>query len=183
MSAQEHGLAARALELRQAFDRSFAQREAARSEAQLELLLIRVRGHGYAVRLSQVLSLHADRKLVLAPSPRPDLLGLLGVRGQVAPVYDLGQLLGYGPGPAMRWSLLVRASAPFGLAFEHFDAHVRVSPDALVAVPADAETAPRLATASITREDGSRHVIDLSALIAEMTGSGRQHAPEQGERR
>jgi chemotaxis signal transduction protein len=172
----------RAAELREAFDRAFAAPEAAAGEAQLELLLIQVGGQGYALRLSQVLSLHADRRLVPVPSPRPDLLGLLGVRGQVAPVYDLGLLLGYDASPHLRWVVLVRAATPLALAFEQFDAQLRVPQSALLAT-ADAAAGHRFASASVATKNGARPVIDLAALAADLTSSKRRTAPERGERR
>jgi chemotaxis signal transduction protein len=94
MSPAERNLAHVAAELRETFDASFANAHAAEPPPELDLLEIRVAEHGYALRLSQVLALHADRKLVPVPGPRPELLGLVGMRGVVAPVYDLRLLLG-----------------------------------------------------------------------------------------
>jgi purine-binding chemotaxis protein CheW len=182
VSELERGMLERAADLREAFDRAFAAPEAAAGAAQLELLLIRVRGQDYALRLSQVLSLHADRRLVPVPSPRPELLGLLGVRGQVAPVYDLGLLLGYEASPHLRWVVLVRAATPLGLAFEQFDAQLRVPHSALLAT-ADAAAAHRFASASVATTNGARPVIDLAALAADLTDSKRRTLPEREGRR
>jgi purine-binding chemotaxis protein CheW len=179
----ERELHARAGELRRNFDRAFAHPETTPAAAQLELLLIRVRGHDYALRLDQVGALHEGRKLVAVPSPRPELRGLLGVRGQVTPVYDLGLLLGHAPGPAGRWVVLARGTAPFGVAFEHFEAYLRVPFSAMVAQAADATSPQRFATASVTSADGARPLIDLAALVADVTGSRRQGASEREERR
>src|SRR5204863_3892405 len=89
--------------LRQNFDQSFARAAGGAQPSQLDFLAIVVAGDAYAIRLSEVQSLHADRKLVAAPSVLPELLGVCGFRGVLMPVYDLARLLGYGPGQAARW--------------------------------------------------------------------------------
>jgi purine-binding chemotaxis protein CheW len=172
----------RAGELRNAFDRSFAEPEAVAVETQLELLLIRVRGQGYALRLGQVLSLHADRRLVAVPSPHPELLGLVGVRGQIVPVYDLSLLLGGAPAPNLRWVVLVRATTPLALAFEQFEAQLRVPHGALLEATGAAAT-HRFASASVATTKGARPVIDLAALAADLTDTKRKTAQEREARR
>lgn len=182
MTEHDSTLAGRAEQLRRAFDQGFAERDAESAEATLELLLVRVRGQGYALRLEQVAGLHADRKLVPVPSPRPELLGLVGLRGQVAPVYDLGLLLGYGAAAGARWVALVQSSAPLAVAFQEFEAHARV-PRAAVTTSGDAGAGQRFVTANVALADGVRPVIDLSALVAAVTQSRRHGAPEREERR
>jgi chemotaxis signal transduction protein len=112
--------------LRQEFDRSFTRGAAGTRQAELDFLAIRVAGDPYALRLSEVRSLHADRKLVPAPSLLPELLGLSGFRSILTPVYDLAQLLGYGPEPALRWLVVAEGASPIAFAFGGFDSHLRV---------------------------------------------------------
>lgn len=182
MSELDRSLFRRASELREAFDRSFAEAEPLAAEAPLELLLIRVRGNGYALRLGQVLSLQADRKLVPLPSSRPELLGLVGLRGQAVPVYDLSLLLGHAAGASMRWLALVRAASPLAVAFEHFEGQLR-APRAAVVVAAGAAPTHRFASASVATPDGARPVIDLTALVAELAASTRETKREREEQR
>src|SRR6478735_2800617 len=89
--------------LRQEFDQSFARAAGGPQPSQLDFLAIVVAGDPYTIRLAEVQSLHADRKLVTAPSLLPELLGICGFRSVLTPVYDLAQLLGYGAGHAARW--------------------------------------------------------------------------------
>ncbi len=117
-----------ASELAREFDRSFADPAGATDEEVEELLAIRVGGDAYAVRLRDVTGLVADRKIVPLPTPEPALMGIVGLRNGLAPVYSLAALLGYGPAAeAPRWLLLVGPGPQFGLAFPEFDGHRRVA--------------------------------------------------------
>lgn len=115
--------------LREQFDHSFAAADAATDTEQVDLLAIRIAGDRYALRLSEVASLHADRRLVAAPSLLPELLGIAGFRGVLTPVYSLGGLLGYPIEGTKKWLIVARWAAPIAFAFDLFDAHLRVPVD------------------------------------------------------
>jgi hypothetical protein len=184
MSWKANGLAAAAQELRAAFDRSFAEGQALDPVSRVDLLAIRSGEHGYALRLSEVLAVHTDRKVVSVPGPAPELLGLVGLRGLVVPVYDLRQLLGYSAGPVPRWLALARASSPFAVAFEAFDAHLRVPESDVVALDAGAAPPHRFAHGSVRTATGSRPLIHLPSLIEGVTrGNSRESSSEREERR
>ncbi len=178
--SREPGQSLSAMRLRSEFDQGFAGAHAPEAPAQLDLLLIRVAEHTYALRLDQVLAVHVDRKLVQAPGPRPELLGLVGVRGLVAPVYDLRRLLGYAPAGEPRWLALARGNAPFAVAFEHFERHLRV-PESDV-VLADVNLAGHaFASGSLRTGATALPVIDLLAILASVTHGKRSATPRQPE--
>jgi chemotaxis signal transduction protein len=163
----------RAAELRGDFDASFARAPDPATPPQLDLLVIRVAEHRYALRLSQVLAVHADRKLVAVPSPRADLLGLVGLRGAIAPVYDLGLLLGYGSTSAPRWLAHVRVATPLAVAFEHFEQHLRLPlADVTSALATEGAVHP-FATGSAKSTSGPLSIIDLPAIYQEVTSTRR----------
>jgi len=122
--------------LRQAFDQSFARALQPANLQLLEVLVVRIGGDGYAIRLADIRGLYADRRVVPVPSPLADLLGVTGFRGQVVPVYDLGALLGKTRRGALRWMVLVqtRGRDLRALAFDTFEAYAAVTADRLVAV-------------------------------------------------
>lgn len=164
-------------ELRSDFDRGFARAPDAAKLAELDLLLLRIGDQRYALPLSQVAALHADRKLTEAPSPRRELLGLVGLRGAVTPVYDLGALLGHETHGVPRWLVQVVGSSPLALAFEHFEAHVRVPLASLIQQAAAAST-------SVVLTDGTARLLDLHALFRSMQSSRRaESSTERGEER
>src|SRR6478752_4027205 len=169
-----------ATQLRADFDSVFARAHPAETPPQLDLLVIRVADHYYALDLAQVTALHADRKLTEAPSPRRELLGLVGLRGIVAPVYDLRVLLGYDAAASPRWLALVNAPAPFAIAFEHFERHLRVPTSELAALGAS-QSATR---GSVSTALGPVPLLDLAAVYAGFRHEGRaESAPERGEKR
>jgi chemotaxis signal transduction protein len=184
MSWQTGRAATTAEALRAAFDRSFAESQAKDAVSQVDLLAIRSGEHEYALRLSEVLAVHTDRKLVAVPGPMPELLGLVGLRGLVVPVYDLRQLLGYPAGPLPRWLALARATSPFAVAFEGFEAHLRVQASDVVAPEAGAAAPHRFARGSVRTAAGPRPLIHLPSLIEGVTrGNWRESSSEREERR
>ncbi|HTT79626.1 MAG TPA: chemotaxis protein CheW [Stellaceae bacterium] len=120
------------LRLRDAFDRSFAEARRPDPPAIEKLLAIRSGPEPYALRLSEIAGLYADRKITPLPGSVPALLGIAGFRGAIVPVYDLPALLGHRPEEAARW-LVTAAGAPIAFAFAALDGHLQVAPDAIVA--------------------------------------------------
>jgi chemotaxis signal transduction protein len=122
----------RALEMRATFDRSFAEPPRTEEAPLRDFLGVRVGTDPYAIRLADISGLFADRPVTPLASDDPTFLGIAGVRGAVVPVYDLGAFLGYPPGAARRWLLLIGRAA-LGLAFEAFEGHLRLPQAALAA--------------------------------------------------
>jgi chemotaxis signal transduction protein len=112
--------------LRRLFDSSFAAAASSMTGPLEDLLAIRVGADPYALRLSEIAGLHVDVKIVPVPSPVVQLLGIVSLRGRMAPVYDLAALLHYPPATAPRWMILAGAPQPVGFAFETFEEQLRV---------------------------------------------------------
>jgi purine-binding chemotaxis protein CheW len=146
------------------------------------LLVIGLADDDYAVSLDEVASLHADRKVVPVPSPRAELLGLVGVRGSVVPVYDLRQLLGYSRTATPRWLLVVRARAPFAVAFERLEAHLRLPRANLLEAPATRASARVFTRGSVETTTGPLPLLDLKELFRVVTGR-RDQPPTSEETR
>jgi chemotaxis signal transduction protein len=122
----------RALELRAEFDRSFAQAPRPVQVSLQDFLAIQVGSDPYAIRLADIAGLFADRRITRLATSEAAFLGIAGVRSAVVPVYDLGAFLGYPPGPAWRW-LVLAGGASVALAFNSFQGHLRMPPQALAA--------------------------------------------------
>ena len=114
----------KAMELRHAFDRSFAEAIHADTALFDDFLAIRLRDDPHVLRLDGVARLLPLRALTRFPSTIAQWLGLAGVAGDVVPVYDLGVLLGYPTGATPRWMAVCRA-APVALAFDVFEGQFR----------------------------------------------------------
>lgn len=126
MTAERTRLVSTAARLRETFDRAFAEAPVAAADRPEDFLAVRIGGDPYAIRLADVAALHRDRKIVALPNRAPELLGIAGFRGRMAPVYDLGALLGYAQNPKPTWLVISRGKSPVGLAVEQFEAHARV---------------------------------------------------------
>jgi chemotaxis signal transduction protein len=116
------------LELRNAFDQTYAIPPSSQVIQQIEnLLAIRVAGDPYAIRVREISGLANNRKTVALPSPIPELLGVAGIRGGFVPVYSLSALLGYSrDANQARWLALCESEEPVGLAFNDFEGYLRV---------------------------------------------------------
>jgi chemotaxis signal transduction protein len=155
--------------LRSSFDQSFAVAAASKLERLEGLLAIRVGGDPYALRLSQISGVYADLKIVAVPSPVIQLLGIVGLRGMMAPVYDLAALLHYPPAVSPRWMVLAGGSQqPVGFAFEGFEAHVQVAEALLVsdeARPASGVTARQHVRGNVRVAGALRLIIQIASVV------------------
>lgn len=173
-----------AAQLRAEFDGAFTRGHPLEAPSELDLLVIHVSSQPYALSLSDVVALHAERRLTEAPSSERELLGLVGLRGVVAPVYDLHALLGYPALQTPRWFAQVNAPAPFVLAFEQFEGHVRVLAQALAPVRPGAGATHDFVRGSVTTPEGVLTLLDLRAIFENLRhGRRASAAPERREER
>jgi purine-binding chemotaxis protein CheW len=128
VSETGHGrAAATAAELRAAFDAAFTRPAGAQAPQAVAVLALRAGGAPVAVRVLETAGIMAARVIVPVPSPRPELLGVAGIRGAVVPIYSLARLLGRAEDGAPRWVVLAAAGAErVGLAVAVFERHLVV---------------------------------------------------------
>jgi chemotaxis signal transduction protein len=155
-------MAQRVAELQREFDRSFAEPPSAGKSASHDLLAIRLDQQHFALHLSDIAGLFADKKITPVSGASGSLLGIAGFRGAVAPVYDLQRLLGCPPVRDPRW-LVMTASASVGFAFVAFDGQLRVPASAII--PQQNSDA-QILTSGVIRHDGIlRPIIELSRAL------------------
>jgi chemotaxis signal transduction protein len=112
--------------LRRAFDAGFQAPVFSHSERFEDFLAIQVGTERYALRLAEIGGLYADLRIVAVPSPAAQLLGIVGIRGMMAAIYDLAALLGLSPASGPRWLVLAKGPQAVGFAFQAFDSHLKV---------------------------------------------------------
>jgi chemotaxis signal transduction protein len=148
--------------LRRLFDDGFAAPASSITEPLEHLLAIRVSSDPFALHLSDVAGLYVGIKIVPVPSPVLQLLGIVGIRGMMAPIYDLAALLGYPPASNPRWFVLARAPQLVGFAFEAFESHLQVP---------RASLASGQHTRGSARADGMlRPIIHLASMVEMIEG-------------
>lgn len=176
------GLAARVADLRSAFDRVFAVPVQTDAAVTHDLLVIRVGGEPYAVRLSEVTGLFVDRPITRIPGNNASLLGMAGFRGSIVPVHSLPMLLGHAATQAPRW-LVMAAAAPDALAFDQFEGHLRAPADAIL--PQQPHAPMRGYAPEFVRSPaGVRPILHLKSIIAtlgapDLAASGSQARSER----
>jgi chemotaxis signal transduction protein len=163
MNEVSSGLGAQAALLRREFDSAFAE-EARRDVTSMEDLLgFRVGAEPYALRLSEIVGLFADRKITRLPGSGVALLGISSFRGAIVPVYDLHVLLGRQTIETPRW-LAIASGAPLALAFEAFDGHLQVPRENIVDQNANKQS-QRLVRQFASHDGVVRPIVDLLSVI------------------
>ena len=155
----------KAAALRQAFDLSFALPPPPASQEVEDLLMLRVAGNPYAIRLRDIAGMVAGRKVVPVPAVTLDLLGLAGIRGGVVPVFGLASILGYGEIPgSLRWMILCGAEEPIALAFSGFEGYLRL-PKSSLHTDENLRATRQYGNQVASTEAGARAVIGIPLIV------------------
>lgn len=163
-------LSAKARELRQAFDATFAIPPPPPNPPTVALLLVRAGGELVAMRRAEITGfVHADA-IALAPGHSPAFAGLAGLRGGLYPVWSLAGLLGRPSAPvgAGCWLVLAEANGiPFALACEGLEKMIFV-PEAAVAASTRRDGTTGSAQGVVEWNSTLAPVVDLPALQADI---------------
>ena len=181
MSAHGIGGSDTAAALRCAFDASFAARRTLEAPVLEDLLAIRVGSQPYALRMSEIAAIHLDRKFVPLASRMSEMLGVAAFHGVLAPVFDLRALLGYPQGPTPRWVVLARTPDPVALAFDLFEAHLRVpGEDVFSETPEHKGARQRHVRGAVRTADVVRPLIHVASIIEALTKRVRPEGRPEG---
>jgi len=171
MSGESMNLAARIAELRNAFDQAFAATPETETAAVENLVAVRLANDPFAIRISEISGLFADKTVVALPSSAPALLGVAGFRGFIVPVYSLPALLGYAVEGAVRWLVLAGGERRVGLAFDCFEGHLHV-PKSAIAADEKGERQRRFVKEIIRAPDGARPLVHVASVIEAIEAQG-----------
>lgn len=180
MSIREPQAVTSVIELKRTFDQTFAEAPPVEGRPHDDLLAVSVAGDPYAIRLPEVAGLVSDSKITWLPGSDAALLGLMGLRGTLVPVYDLRLVLGYPRAPVPRW-FLIAAVTQVALAFDRFEGHLRVAREAV-----SPDAAPRAANQSpylheVVRIDQLvRPVIHLPSVLNQIAVLAHQRSGRKG---
>ena len=76
-----------------------------------KVLVLAVGGEGYALPLDSVQQVISGPRVTRLPSAHPGLLGLINVRGEIVPLFDLSKLTGGGAVASPDYAVLVATAA------------------------------------------------------------------------
>ena len=100
------------------------------------------------------------------PSQAAQLLGIVGIRGVMAPIYDLAALLSYPPAASPRWIVFARGAQPVGFAFQALESHLHVSVASLASGEgADAGTGGQPMRGAVQAAGALRPIIHLASVV------------------
>lgn len=153
----------RAAELREAFDRSFAEPQPLGPPPLVDLLAIRIGAERYVLRLGEIAGLYPNRTITPVPGGAYALLGIAGFRGAIVPVYDLQLLLGHQAAETPRWLVTV-AAATAAFAVTEQEGLFRLPPEAIVSQQSDGPARPHVREFARTAEN-VRPVVDLFSIL------------------
>jgi chemotaxis signal transduction protein len=98
------------------------------------------------------------------------MLGIAAFRGVLAPVFDLRFLLGHSHGPTPRWVVLTGTPDPVALAFDLFEAQLRVPrADVFSETPELERLRPRHVRGAVRTADVVRPLIHIASVIETVT--------------
>jgi len=166
------GFSTPVIELRRAFDQSFADPAAVVQDAGDLVLVVRVGAIQCGVRLSEIAGIHRCPRIVSLPRLKKGCLGIIGIRGDLHAAYHLGVLLGdaSGASTAPRWLVLAPGWDAPAFAFDAIDACLSIRTEELRAV--DRPGAMKAHARTLFVRDGTaRELLQMPALIALATGS------------
>jgi chemotaxis signal transduction protein len=113
--------------LRRAFDDAFTREQVSTFEPVERLVAVRVGHEAFAIRIADLASLHATGNVTALPDAPSGLLGLVGIRGQIAAAWDLATLLGYrNAGESRKWLALSAMQRDVALAVGHVEGYLHV---------------------------------------------------------
>lgn len=168
MTESGAALTGTAAALRREFDRAFAEAPVTHTARFESLMAVRIGGDAYSIHVSEIGGLYADRRIVPFPTTVPELLGLAGFRGQLAPVYDLASLLGYPAARAApRWLVLACRQHTVAFAFDAFERQMLLPLESVVASSGTGNagpTRPHLRGA-VRTDDTLRPIVYLASVI------------------
>jgi purine-binding chemotaxis protein CheW len=154
----------RALAMRQAFDRSFAEPVKTAAAETADFVAIRLGEDSYAVSMQEIGGSHADVAVTPCPSAFPEFVGLAAFRGVLTPVYDLAALCGY-PAAAARWLLLAKGRE-IAFVFPAFETHFRLERSAIAS--SQDGTPGRHVAGVAARAGRALPIVSLSSVIADL---------------
>lgn len=169
---------ARVEQLRQAFDESFAVARRPPRSARQDLLLVRMDGRRYGIRVSELRGLHEGRRITPLPSISPPLLGITGIRGELVAAYSLAGLLDCNDDPRQRhWHGICETSgAVVALVFSGFEGCVRVA-DSDLHSTAQNTSLPRHTCAVARLASDTCYVISTESILKTLTARWTSSTP------
>lgn len=119
----------KAEELRSVFRQAYERPIDIRKSDTVAFLRVLIVGEPFALRVSEIAEVQAKPKITWLPTQSREFLGVTSLRGEMIPVYSLGELIGRSASEARDgWLIYLRHSAPVGVFISEYGGFVEASP-------------------------------------------------------
>ena len=172
----------RALELRHAFDQTFAEPSGSAILETENLLLIRLGGERYAVKTRNIGGLVRCAKVLPIASLTPGFIGVTGIRKVPVPVFSLAILLGHPePGSEPRFLLVCGLRESVAFAFSDLEGHIPTARARLISVLEGKDSGGRHVTELVDFGTQVRPVINVESLLETAKRRAEASVPTGGK--
>lgn len=149
--------------LRDAFDRTFAEAPSGGTQRGEIALAIRIADDAYALPLApHIATVVKVPRIVPLPGGSAQQLGVAGVRGTLAIVFSLPELLGYGRTGEPAWLATLTGKPNAALAFDRIEGQIDLAAHPLAR---GTTTGGRRHVAGVIGTSPPRALIDISSIL------------------
>ena len=114
-------------EMKTEFDLSFAKEPKVHISNHEDCLIVRLENDYYALKVSEMRGIEAQKKITPLPDEKPELLGISAIQGHLAPVYSLARIMGYADTSTQpRWTVMCDSNSRIALAFDILEGYFRL---------------------------------------------------------
>ncbi|HET7542848.1 MAG TPA: chemotaxis protein CheW [Polyangiaceae bacterium] len=157
--------------LAHSFDHAFSQPFANEPRRLGDFLVLRLGQHWYALPVDELAGVQNKKTIQFLPDAPAFCLGLSGVRGRVAAIYDLGALIGSPSSDRLSWLLQAKADPEIALLVPKAERYLRAELDRIV--PA-ADDGPSIGALSDDRV--ALNVLSVTRVVASIRARGGERA-------
>lgn len=166
----ENELAEKLIELRRAFDESFAEAERTLVDAPDRYLAVTVAGQRFALPATAISGVARGPGLVRLPSARADFLGIAAIKSVAVPVYALARLLAPGGAtPSSPWLVTCRSPEPVALAVDDVQGFLSVPRGERRPMPPPVS---ELVSFAVMAAGSLRPVVDVESFVSSLLARG-----------
>ncbi len=134
-----------------------------------QLIAFSIGDQHYAVRITEVREIRAWSGATPLPNTRPEVRGVINLRGTIVPIYDLRARFGGGltePTPTHVVVVMVHGEKLVGLLVDAVSDIVSVAPVGIQPVPGASDAAERLLEGIVTHQSAMVGLVDLAAVVS-----------------
>jgi chemotaxis signal transduction protein len=153
--------------LAHSFDQAFSQPFADEHRGVRDFLVLRLGQHWYALPVDELAGVQNKKAIQFLPDAPAFCVGLSGVRGRVAAIYDLGALIGSASSDRLSWLLQAKADPEVALLVPKPERYLRAELDRIAPDAGDGATIGALSDDGVTI-----NVLSVARVVAAIRARG-----------